>query len=114
MIDVRELSGRGVRTREAFDILRTTIIASQQPQQALEVAYAFAVFSNLMRALEQDYGVVPGYFGSMGATLPEINPFDGVEMPAAVNLGPLPVFAQPKQGPLNPPAATPDIPTPSP
>jgi hypothetical protein len=114
MLDPRELNAKGVRAREALDILRTTIQSPQFPQQALSVAYAFATFSNLMAALEQDAGVVPGYFGSMGARLPEINPFDGAELPAAVSLGPLPVFARPSQDPLAPPAPPPDATNPAP
>jgi hypothetical protein len=109
VIDPRELNGRGVRAREALDILRTTITA---PQQALSVAFAYATFSNLMRALEQDAGVAPGYFGSAGAALPEINPFDGVEMPAAIGQAPL-FVSRPSQDPLVPPTAPPDAPIPS-
>jgi hypothetical protein len=111
VIDPRELNGRGVRAREALDILRTTIPSTQFPQQALSVAFAYAVFSNLMRALEQDAGVAPGYFGSLGAPLPEINPFDGVEMPPAVGQQ-APFITRPSQDPLNPPAAPPDTPIP--
>jgi hypothetical protein len=109
MIDVRELNGRGVRARQALEVLRTVI---KEPQMALEVAYAYAVFSNLMGALEQDYGVAPGYFGSAGATLQEINPFDGAVMPAPVSQEPPPAFDRPSQEPLNPPAPPPDTPIP--
>jgi hypothetical protein len=109
MIDAATLNAKGVRTRQALDILRTTI---KTPQQALSVAYAYATFSNLMRALEEDAGVFPGYFGSAGPLLPEVNPFDGVVMPAAVSGEPAPPFNQPKQAGV--PAAPPfDTPTPT-
>lgn len=108
MIDARELNARGVRVRQGFDVLRTVITPQALPQMALEVAYAYATFSNLMRALEQDYGVGPGYFGSAGGELPEINPFDGAVMPPPVSMEPPPPFTPPSQEPLNPPAPPPD------
>jgi hypothetical protein len=106
MIDAQELNAQGVRVRQALDILRTVIT---EPQMALEVAYAYAVFSNLMRALEQDYDVFPGYFGSAGAALPEINPFDGVVMPPPVSLEAPPAFirASPAEPAPDPPPEPP-------
>lgn len=89
MLDPATLNAKGVRMREALEILRASIT---EPQMALEVAFTRAVFSNLMQALERDYGVFPGYFGSDGAQI-EINPFDGVAMPPPVSLEspPIPV-----------------------
>ena len=111
MIDPAELNARGVRARVALNTLQTLITA---PQQALAVAYAAAVFSNLMRALEQDAGVVAGYFGSSGAELPEINPFTGVPMPQAVSHEPPPFFTGPSPAPLNPSPPTDPFTPPSP
>ena len=110
MLDPRDLNARGVRARQAFDILLTLVTA---PQPALVAAYARATFSNLMKALEDDYGVAPGYFGSQGALLQEINPFDGNPMPPPVSREPPPQFTPPSTAPLNPPTPT-NPPTPPP
>jgi hypothetical protein len=110
MLAPQELNARAVRVRQAFDILRTLVT---EPQQALVVAYAWATFSNLMVALEEDAGVFPGYFGSGAARLPEINPFDGVEMPPAVSTDAPPASTRFPKDPLNPPAPTPDQPIPT-
>lgn len=103
MLDPTTLNAQGVRVRQALDVLRATVIA---PQQALSVAYAYATFSNLMKALEEDAGVQPGYFGSQGAALLEVNPFSGVAMPRAVSGEPAPlVLSNPDE---NPPVVLPD------
>jgi len=105
MIDPREMNARGVRVRDALTILQDAV---GDPQLALEVQYARAVINNLLLALEKDAGVLPSYFGSVGTTLLELNPFDGKQMPPAVSREPPPAFDAPSREPLIPPAPTPD------
>jgi hypothetical protein len=103
MIDPRDLNGQGVRVSQAMAVLQGAI---SDPQLSLRAQYLWAVINNLLLTLEQDAGVLPSYFGSTGAKLIEVNPFDGKQMPPAVSHEPPPAFNPPSRAPLNPPAPT--------
>jgi hypothetical protein len=97
MLDPRDLNAKGVRIRDAMTTLLA--IAATNPQLSLEAQYVRALVNNLLFALEQDAGVPPSYFGSLGAQLLELNPFSGVAAPAAISMEPPPAFNAPAQVP---------------
>ena len=105
MIDPRDLNAQGVRVRQAVAVLQGAV---SDPQLSLEVQYLRAVINNLLLMLENDAGVLPSYFGSVGAKLLELNPFDGLQMPPAVSNEPPPVFFPPSREPAALPTPPPD------
>ena len=77
MITSQDLNGQGRRVRGAIEQMRRKL--GSPPD--LEMEYLWATVSNLLHMLEKEHGAPPGFFGSMGPKLREINPGTGEEMP---------------------------------
>lgn len=74
MLTQAQMEENGTRIRTAMEVLALRWPTNPQPADFL---YLYSLLSNFLVLLEQDYGVLPGVFGSHGFTLPVINPASG-------------------------------------
>lgn len=74
MLTQAQIEDHGQRIRDALEVVGLRWPANPTPPDYL---YLYAVVSNFLVTLEQDYGVMPGVFGSRGGFMPVINPANG-------------------------------------